>query len=193
MTMKTFLALVFAVVLAGCASVVKVEGDQVVNNRLSIKLPEAWNKLAYPGQPFEVWTQEGSSLDQLRFWAGVPVGKTIATLPSPPLGQNAARVPTFTANMSPDQLVSLFEIMYASDGSQVKITRIEPGRFAGESGVRFEFTITQKRTDLVLRGVGWAAVRNGELFAATYHAPGLAFFPRLMPRAEAVVKTAMIK
>lgn len=193
MTLKKLMAILLVALLAGCAAVVKVEGDQTLNNKLAVKLPDAWNKLNYPGQPFEVWTQEGGSLDQLRFWAGVPAGKEIARLPSAPAGQKEARVPTFTANMPPDQLVSLFEIMYASDGSQVRITKIEPGTFGGASGVRFEFAITQKRTDLLLRGTGWAAVRNDELFAATYYAPELAFYPRLLPKAEAVVKTAVIK
>jgi hypothetical protein len=194
MTMKKlFASLVLVALLAGCAAVVKVEGDQLLNNKMAVKLPDAWNKLNYPGQPFEVWTQEGQSLDQLRFWAGVPAGKEIARLPPAAMGQKQARVPTFTANMTPDQLVSLFEIMYASDGSQVKITKIEPAPFAGATGVRFEFAITQKRNDLILRGTGWAAVRNNELYAATYYAPELAFYPRLMPKAEAVVKTALIK
>ena len=192
MTLKRILAIVMALVLAGCAAVAKVEGEQTVNNKLAVKLPEAWNRLNYPGQPFEVWTQEGASLDQLRFWAGVPAGKEIATLPRT-AGQKDARVPTFKAGMPPDQLVSLFEVMYASDGSQVKITRIEPGTFAGAQGVRFEFTIISKGKELQLRGMGWAAVRNDELYAATYYAPDLAFFKRLAPKAEAVVKTAMIK
>lgn len=193
MTMKKLLALVLAVLLAGCAAVVKVEGDQVLNNKMAVKLPDAWNKLNFPGQPYEVWTQEGASLDQLRFWAGVPAGKEIVRLPPSPAGQKAARVPTFAANMTPDQLVSLFEVMYSADGSQVKITRIEPAPFAGANGVRFEYLVTVKGNDLQLRGMGWAAVRNNELYAATYHAPDLAFFKRLAPKAEAVVKTASIK
>ncbi|MCC2673342.1 MAG: hypothetical protein K0R58_289 [Ramlibacter sp.] len=190
---KRLLTILLALLLAACAAVVKVEGDQTVNNKLSVKLPEAWNRLAYPGQPFEVWTQEGASLDQLRFWAGVTAGTEIAKLPAAPAGQKAGRVPTFTAGMAPDQLVSLFEIMFASDGSQVKITRIEPGVFAGLNGVRFEFAVVTKKTELQVRGVGWAAVKNNELYAATYHAPDLAFFKRLSPKAEAVVKTAMLK
>ena len=191
--MKKLIAILLVAFLAGCAAVVKVEGEQSIKDRLQVKLPDAWNKLSYPGQPFEVWTQEGPSLDQLRFWAGIPAGKEIAHLRPAAIGQKPARVPTFTANMGPDELVSLFEIMYASDGAQVKITKIEPGVFGGVSGVRFEFTIVQVRTDLLMRGTGWAAVRNNELFAATYHAPDLAFYRRLMPKAEAVVKTATIR
>jgi hypothetical protein len=191
--MKKLVTLALVLLLAGCAAVVKVEGDQTLNNKMALKLPEAWNRLNYPGQPYEVWTQEGASIDQLRFWAGVPVGKQIVSLPSAPMGQKAARVPTFTGNMTPDELVGLFEIMYSADGSQVKVTKIEPGTFAGAKGVRFELLVTAKKTDLQIRGVGWAAVRNNELYAATYTAPDLAFFKRLAPKAEAVVKTAAIK
>jgi hypothetical protein len=191
--MKKVLALVLAALLAGCAAVVKVEGEQTVGSKLSLRLPDAWNKLAHPNQPYEVWTQEGASLDQLRFWAGIPAGAEIVKLPAASAGMKARRVPTFVTGMSPDQLVSLFEIMYSADGSQVKITKIEPAPFAGANGVRFEFMVTVKRNDLQMRGVGWAAVRNNELYAATYHAPDLAFYGRLAPKAEAVVKTAMIK
>lgn len=191
--MNKFVTLALALLLAGCAVVVKVEGDQTLNNKMAVKLPEAWNRLNYPGQPYEVWTQEGDSIDQLRFWAGVAAGKQIVTLPAAPMGQTAPRVPTFTGNMTPDELVSLFEIMYSADGSQVKVTKIEPGTFAGAKGVRFELLVTAKKTDLQVRGVGWAAVRNNELYAATYTAPDLAFFKRLAPKAEAVVKTAAIK
>jgi len=193
MTMKKIVALALALLLAGCAAIVKVEGDQTLNNKLAVKLPEAWNRLNYPGQPYEVWTQEGASIDQLRFWAALPAGKQIVTLPPTPMGEKPPRVPTFTGNMAPDELVSLFEIMYAADGSQVKITKIEPGSFAGTRGVQFEFLVTMKKTDLQVRGRGWAAVRNNELYAATYTAPDLAFFKRLAPKAEAVVKTAAIK
>jgi hypothetical protein len=193
MSMKKLLAILLVLLLAGCAAIVKVDGEQVVSEKLSVKLTEAWNRLSYPGQPYEVWTQEGASLDQLRLWAGVQAGKQIVTLPPAQAGQKAARAPTFTSGMTPDQLVSLFEIMYSADGSQVKITRIEPGSFAGASGVHFEFLVTTRRTELQMRGIGWAAVRNEELYAATYHAPELAFFKRLAPKAEAVVKTAMIR
>ena len=191
--MKKILAILLAVLIAGCASVVKVEGDQVVNNKLAVKLPAAWNRIAIHQQLYELWTQDGVSLDQLRFWAGVTAGQALMKAPPTAMGQKAPRVPTFEANMTPDQLVSLFETMYAADGSQVKITRIEPGEFAGERGIGFEFIVIKKTTDLQLKGKGWAVVRKGELYAATFTAPELAFYKRLLPKAEAVVATARIK
>ena len=191
--MKKLLALVLAVLIAGCASIVKVEGEQLVNNRLSVNLPTAWNRIAINNQPYELWTQDGVALDQLRIWAAVAPGQTLIRVPNTPYGQKPPRVPTYTANMTPDQIVSLFEILYAVDGSQVRITRVEPGTFAGEKGVRFEFAVTRKSNDLQLKGVGWASVRNNELYAATFLAPELSFYKRLLPQAEGVVATARIK
>lgn len=192
--MKKIVATLLVALLAGCAAVIKVEGDQVVNNRLSVKVSDAWNKLPNRSEPYETWTQDGPSLDQLRFWAGLRTGEPLVIQPPASVaGQKAPRVPTFTAGMAPDQLVNLFELVYSVDGSSVKVTRIDPAQFAGEQGVRFEFLVARKRDDLQINGVGWVAVKNNELYAATFTAPQLAFFRRLLPKAESVVGSARIK
>jgi hypothetical protein len=59
--------------------------------------------------------------------------------------------------------------------------------------VRFEFTLARRADDLTLKGVGWAAEHDRELYAATFAAPRLTFFAKLLPMAEAVVKTAHIR
>ncbi|MES2976087.1 MAG: hypothetical protein V4757_20885 [Pseudomonadota bacterium] len=194
--MKKIFALMLVALLAACTTVVKVEGDQVVNGRLAVKLPEAWNKLTLPAdkQPFEVWTQEGRTLDHLRFWAAIKPGETLLTRPAgyTPAGEKAPRLPTYTSGMAPDQLVSLFETLYSVDGSHVTMNKVEPAVFAGEPGVRFEFSVARKSDDVQFKGVGWVAVRQGELFAATFVAPRLSFFARILPKAEGVVRTAKI-
>ena len=169
----------------------------MVNNRLSVRLPDAWNKVSPPGgrEPFEMWTQEGVTLDQLRFWSAIKTQQALVTMPVRPYvaGAKAPRIPTFTSDMQPDQLVALFEGVYSIDGSLVQMTRIEPDMFAGERGVRFEFDVIRKSDNVQLNGVGWVAVRNGELFAATFVAPRLSFFARLAPKAKGVIQSARIK
>jgi hypothetical protein len=195
--MKKYILSAFVAVLAGCAGIVKVEGDQLVSDRLVIKVTEAWNKVSLPGssQPYEVWTQEGLSLDQLRFWAGIKSGQPLMVLPagSTPSGQKAPRVPTFVATMQADELVSLFELLYSADGSVVTINKVEPATFANEKGVRYEFMVLRKGDNLTMNVKGWVSVRKGELFAASFSAPKLSFYGRLLPKAEAVVGTAQIK
>ncbi len=192
---KTIIATIVAL-LAACASVVKVEGDQVVNNRMKVTVAEAWNKVSVPGgkQPFDSWTQEGLSLDHLRLWAAVKSGQSLVELASgsTPAGAKARRVPTYRSGMPMDEIVNLFEMVYSADGSVVTLDKVSPGQFAGENGVHFEFSVARKRDGVQLKGVGWASVRNNELFAASFVAPRLAFYPRLLPKAQSVVTTARI-
>ena len=192
------LALALLGLMVGCTSVLKVEGDYEVGKRLVVKVAEPWNKIPVGGgnnpHPFELWTMEGLPLDQLRFWVGIAPGQSLLRkAPTAPAGQVAPRAPTYVAGMGLDQLVNLFEILYASDGSMITITKIDAAEFVGERGARFEFSVLRKGDDVALLGVGWVAVRKAELFAATFVAPKLSFFPRLLPKAEAVIRSAQIK
>ena len=200
--MKRLLALLLAVLLAACTSMAKVEGDQVVNERLVVHVPGARNKVVDRSEktPYEIWTQEGIPLDHLRLWGGIRPGEPLLTrwaTYSRAADAKEARVPTFRTGLTPEKLVSLFEEVYATAGT-VAITKVEPAVFAGHQGVRFEFTLARRSDDLDLRGVGWVAVRpdpvwGEELFAATFVAPKLSFYDRLLPMAEAVVKTARVR
>lgn len=199
---KRFAPVVLALALAACTSMSKIEGDQVVNERLSVQVSSAWNKMRDPWivDPYDTWTQEGLPLDHLRFWGGVRPGQPLMTklaLFSREPDAKEPRVPTFRPGLTPEKLVRLFEELYATAGV-VTVTRVEPTVFAGQKGVRFEFTLARRRDDLTMQGVGWVAVRpdetwGEELYAATFVAPKLSFYQRLLPLAEEVVKTARIK
>lgn len=194
--MKKLAILLLVALLGACTSIVKVEGDQVVNGRMAVRLTEAWNKVSLPGvtQPFETWTQEGLPLDHLRFWAAIPTGQSLMTAPRVnSADQKAPRVPTYVAGMQPDQLVNLFEILYSNDGSIVTLSKVEPASFVGEKGVHFAFSMTRKIDGVEMKGLGWLAVRKGELYAASFVAPKKSFFPRLAPKAESVAKSAKVQ
>lgn len=188
------LSLALTLTLAGCASITAVEGERIVGGRMAVQAHPAWNQLTAPQdkQPFEIWTQHGFGLDQLRLWGGVRDGQPLLMPPAPAQGQKAARVPTFRATMEHDQLANLFEVLYAADGSQVQITKMEATRFIGERGVRLTFNVLRQRDDVQLSGVVWMAVRQGELFAVAYTAPRLGFFSRGMPGVEAMVGSARV-
>lgn len=194
--MNRLLSVLLVMLLSACAApVVKVEGEQIVNQRMAVTLVDAWNKVALPDskQPYDLWTQEGLAIDQLRLWAGIRSGQSLtAPVPNRSSGQKAPRVPTYTAGMPPDQLVTLFETMYSADGSIVNMAKVESADFAGAKGVRFEFAVTRKSDDVQLRGVAWVAIHKNELYAASFVAPRLSFFQRLLPKAERVVRSARI-
>jgi hypothetical protein len=199
---KRVAPLLLAALLAACSSMTRMEGEQVVNQRLAVDVPQAWNRIVdrWEIDPYDTWTQEGIPLDHLRFWGGVRPGQALMSKPamySREADAKERRVPTFRMGMSPEKLVGLFEELYSTAGT-VTITKMEPTVFAGQKGVRYEFTLLRRRDDLTMQGVGWVSVRQDathgeELYAATFVAPKLAFYPRLLPMAEAVVKTARIK
>ncbi len=187
--------LLAATVLAGCASFSNVEGEQRVGERLLLTVDRAWNKVVMPGdrQPYETWTQEGLPLDHLRLWPGLKPGDALMAVPPSRAGQvKDARVPTFARGLRADQVVELFEQVYAADGSTVRLLRAEPSAFAGIKGVRFEFELVRKSDEVRMRGIGWAGVGADALYAATFVAPRLSFYGRLAPQAEAVVRSARL-
>lgn len=200
--MKKLAILLLALALAACTSISRMDGEQVINDRLVVQVPGAWNKVSDPWQvdPYDTWTREGIPLDNLRFWGGLHPGQTLV---SRDVGYSRAadakdkRTPTFRAGLSTENLVALFEEVYAHAGT-VTITKVEPAVFAGRKGVRFDFTLARRSDDLDMLGTVWIAVRpdpqwGEELYAASFVAPRLSFYHRLLPMAEDVVKTAHIR
>jgi hypothetical protein len=194
--MKKLLLIALTFIVVGCANIVKVEGEQVINAKMAVKLPQAWNKISATAsrQPYELWTQDGMFVDQLRFWAAIPSGTGLVTKPQSNSQSKAPRIPVFASGMKLDQMANLFEQVYAVDGSAVTIDKIEPTTFASQQGVRVEFSVVrQGENSLQLKGVAWAAESKGQFYAISYAAPRLSFFGRYLPQVQEIAKSAVIK
>jgi hypothetical protein len=161
--------------LAGCAQMSHVTtGESVIKDRLMVTVERGWNQFARGlGDNVPTWTQEGVTVDTLRFYVALKDGELIAPTPS--------------------EVVALFEGLYSRGGSTFTLDKVEPGNFLGGPGFRFEFSSIRKSDDVRLRGVAWGAVRNGELWVITYTAPRLAFFPRGVTAAENIARSARVK
>lgn len=185
-------ALVLALLLSACAQVTHVQtGDVVLRDRLTVTVDKAWNQFERGmGDDTPTWTQDGFTVDALRFYVGLADGALIAPTPSEPKGQQPL---AFKADMRPAQVVALFETLYSRGGSTFTLDRLAPAPFAGGDGFRFEFSSIRKVDEVPLRGVGWGAVRDGRLYVITYTAPRLAFFDRHLGSAEAIARSARIR
>ncbi len=178
--------------LAGCAQVSHVaSGDITLKERLVVTVDKPWNQFERGmGDNTPTWTQDGITVDTLRFYVGLKDGALIAPTPSEPKGQKPL---AFKSTMQASDVVGLFEGLYARGGSTFQLDKVAPVSFAGGPGFRFEFSGIRKEDDVRLRGIGWGTVRNGELFAITYTAPRLAFFDRHLSSAEAIAKSARVR
>lgn len=190
--MRVLLIAVVLAVLAGCASVAKVEtGEQVVGERLRVNLEGPWNRVDGPGLgPAQVWTMEGLPVDQLLVYSGIKNEELVHAAGG---GQGGPKKDfAFRSGMQPHEIVSMFEGMLTRDGSQFKLVKLEPASFGGDKGFRFEYSVIRRNDNVQLSGVGFGAVSKGELFALLYHAPRLAFFPRHQGRVEQIARSARV-
>jgi hypothetical protein len=187
--MKRLLILLAGFLLAGCATVAKVDqGQQTVADRLQVDLQGPWNRLASGGIP--TWTVDGFTVDRLQFFVGIKDGEPIAARPH---GADQQRPLTFHASMKAHEIVALFEGLYTQDGSTFTLERIEPFPFLGDAGFKFRYAIIRRGDDVRLSGVGYGAVRDSELTVISYSAPRLGFFPRYQDQVETMARSARLK
>ena len=179
---------VLVLVLAACATADKMErGEQTVGERLVMKLEGPWNRVELPEMsPAEVWTMEGLPVDQLLVYGGVRNGQAVN------LSIRGSKSFAFRSTMQPEEIVAMFEGMLTRDGSQFKLSRLEPVSFGGGRGFRFEYSVIRRADGAVLSGVGYGTVSDGELFALLYHAPRLTFFPRHRGAVEQMARATHI-
>lgn len=177
--------------LGGCTTVSKMStGEQTVAGRLTVRLDGAWNQVVpVSAGPAHLWTMEGLPVDELRIYAGIKDGELLH-LPDPAGKQKSF---SFRSGMQADDIVAMFEGMLTRDGSVFKLAKLEPVTFAGEKGLRFEFSVVRKVDGVQLAGVGYAAVAKDELFAMLYAAPRLGFFPRHRDSVEQMARSAKLK
>jgi hypothetical protein len=188
--MKRLVSLLLVLLLAACANLSKVEiGDVVVREKLHVHIDGAWNRFERGmGDDTTTWTQEGITVDALRFYVGIKDGQEIARTPN----KDTAAV-VFKATMQPQDIVGLYQTLLSRGGSSFTLEKLEPAEFIGMPGFRFEYTVIRKTDDVRLKGVAWGAVRNGELFVINYSAPRLAFFPKYVGQVEALARSAHVK
>jgi hypothetical protein len=196
--MKKLLLLLLLCSLAACVSAVKVEsGERAVGERLVFNIDGAWNQINAPGiGPAQIWTMEGLPVDQLLVYSGIKDGEAISASGVNVAGNSsdsARKSFNFRSSMQPDEIVSLFEGMLTRDGSTFKLDKLEPAKFGGGRGFRFDYSVTRKIDSVQLSGIGYATVDKGQLFAIVYLAPRLTFFPRHKAKVEQIAQSAKLK
>lgn len=196
MTRRTLLVALLLLALPACTTITKVGPGQVTVKDLSMMLEGPWNKFdssavvlfQAPGAT-EIWTREGFTLDVLAFYVGISDGEAIGKS----LPRKSTKMPVFRVKMAPHEILEAFETVVTQDGSVFKVSRLEPARFAGGEGFRFEYELRRKGDSLLFNGVGYGTIANKKLYLIAYSAPHTYFFGKLVPGLESAVRSASIK
>lgn len=196
MKRRTLLVALLLLALSACTTITKVGPGQVTVKDMSMTLDGPWNKFdssavvlyQAPGAT-EIWTREGFNLDVLAFYVGIGDGEAIGMS----LPRKQTKMPVFRVKMAPHEIVEAFESVVTQDGSVFKVGKLEPARFAGGDGFRFEYELRRKGDSLLFNGVGYCTVANKKLYLLAYSAPHTYYFGKLVPGLESAVRTASIK
>jgi hypothetical protein len=146
---------------------------QVAGSAFSVTPQQAWNKLgARPGRGAEIWTLDGPALNEITFYGAIQNDQPIFR----DRNRRERPLPHFSSTMLLTDIPTLLENSYRV-GRNVAIynlDRMEPTRFGGRAGVRFEYSFTEG--DVRRRGEGYGAVVNGRLYLITFEAPVIHYY-----------------
>lgn len=190
-----FLIVAFLAALWGCGTpftMVSPGPVPVAKKSFSVEPQTAWNRFPKAANEIpqeESWTKNGMLLDTIAFVGALPDGKSLARQSK----KDDRQVPTFRANMSPDDLVTMIESSYRIGGvAAFEVTGVEPVLFLGQPAVRFDFNYVPS-DNLPRRGRCVLAVVGERLYMMKLEGAASHYFERALPEFETMVATAALR
>jgi hypothetical protein len=152
------------------------QAARVGGGALTVTPSVDWNHMGRRlGRNAESWTEDGLTLDDVTFYAGIGADQTLFK----ERDKADKPLPRFNPTMLPTDVVQMFEESYriANDTAVFNLDKVEPARFLGGDGFRFAYSFVVA-DQVERRGVGVAAIRDGKLYMITYEAPRIYYFDR---------------
>jgi hypothetical protein len=194
LTIRRATACVAILLLAGCAAYTLVNPErQTVGDVISVQPGLKWNKVAshnFQGK-VELWTIDGTVLNTLVYFTGVPDGEPLFTRRVVPGAGKPENPPVFKASMNPVEIQELLEATVArhfqttlAEGRNLKPVPIADGR-----GFRFETRLVG-RDEVERAGVFVGTIRNRKLYGAWFQGARLHYYDRYLPEFDRIVSSA---
>jgi hypothetical protein len=164
---------------------------QVAGAAFGVTPARTWNKLgARPGRGAEVWTLDGPALNEITFYGAIETDRPIFR----EVNRRERPLPRFSSTMLLTDIPTLLENSYrAGRGVVVYSTdRMEPTRFGGRDGVRFEYSFTTD-DEVRRRGEGYGAIVGGRLYLSTFEAAAIFYFDGAIEAYRQVVSNTTIR
>jgi hypothetical protein len=163
---------------------------RIANSALSVTPGRDWNRLsARPGRAGEVWTLDSDTLNNVTYYAGVEADRTLMR----EVDRRNRPLPRFSSTMLLADVPTLLENSYRVGRSVTvfSMDQVEPAQFAGQSGVRFNYSYTSE-DEVRRRGEAYGAIVGGRLYLVTFEAPQIHFFDASIDAFRQLVATSTI-
>jgi hypothetical protein len=193
--MRAIMILVFALLATPAFAQYKLipEYRPIIVNKSALQVTPSvnWNRLSQrAGKRAETWTLDGTALNDMTFFTGIPDGKPLVT----DSNKTERPLPRFSATMLPPDVAQLFEGTYRVVlGTPVmKIETSEPAQFAGYPGFRFTYSFALQGEEVRRKGEASGAIIGGLLYMISFEAPAIHYFKRDLPSYRAIVASAKV-
>ncbi len=163
----------------------------VAKSKMTVTPAQDWNRWSFrPSKKGEIWTLDGTSLNELSFFAQIANGEPLFREHN----KKDDPLPKFKSDMLPTDLVELFEASnrIILQTSIFTIDNVEPAKLSGRDAVRFSYHYAAQDDELNRKGEGVAANIDGKLYMINFVAPTIHYFDRDLPKFRALVDTIKI-
>ena len=163
----------------------------VAKSLLTVTPRHDWNRWTIrPIKKGEVWTLDGTAINELYFVTGLAPGETLfrdvnkKERPLPALGSSVqlTDIPEFVESST----------RIAFNTSVFELTDVQPATVAGHQGVRFTYEYAVEGTPVTRKGLAAGTIVDGKLYLIAYTAPAVYFFDRDAPKVEAIIASASL-
>ena len=162
---------------------------EVADSKLSVTAPGDWNRSTQkPNKRTEVWTKDGTQLDELDFFVAIPKGKPLFKEQH----KKRAPLPKFDPAMLPTDIVEWFgnSAQIVLGGALFQVTDVRPAKLAGVDGVHFAYSYASEGDNLERRGEVRAATIGGKLYLINFDAAKIHYFDAHIAEVRAIMDSA---
>lgn len=175
--------------MAGWKLVESGEAHEVAKSDLTITPTVDWNRnTKRPIKRSEVWTLDGTTLNEVYIVGGLEVGKPLMK----EFDKKRNPLPKMRSGMLLTDIPEFFEstMRTALSTSVFEVESVEPTTFAGQPGVKFAFNYATQGDALVRKGIASGTLIDGKLYLMSYIAPSVHYFDRDVEKAEALMASS---
>ncbi|MEA3032149.1 MAG: hypothetical protein QOH86_165 [Sphingomonadales bacterium] len=163
----------------------------VAGSTMTVTPRTAWNKATHKiGPKAEAWTQDGFTLNELDFMAGIAPGEALVK----ERNKKDKPLPRFSASMTPPDIVQMFEATdrILLNTSLFEVDKVEPAKLGSRDGFRFEYHYVVQDDEVRRKGEARAAVVGGKLYMIKYSAPAIHYYDTGIDEVRAIMDGARL-
>ena len=167
------------------------ERVEVAKSDMAVTPGAEWNRwTSRPIKKSEVWTRDGTNLNELYFVSGLPEGETLYK----DRNKKEQPLPKLSGSLDLTEIPEFYEssTRLVLGTSLFEMTSVEPAQMGGHDAVKFTFEYAVEGSPLKRKGLAMGTMVGGKLHLITFLAPATYYFDRDKAEVEAIMNSVTL-